>query len=219
MTSCRHRKAPDSQIVWRIKECRIDPRLVTNDPPQKFGIAAVTTPHPVIPKDPDVAQFRSRYHRNLRDDLVVRIVARHQDLIDLALGMSARIARIRNEISDWTVGHDQPGGRFQCSYFVHLKPRQKRTTGAGLRRSKLQASQCRARGEASAGRAECSARRVQGEPGSRRGGVKGGGGAGGGGPGGGGESGGGVGAGGGKRGGGGGGVGGREGGGVMGERR
>jgi hypothetical protein len=34
-------------------------------------------------------------------------------LIDLALGMSTRIARIGNEISDWTVGHDQARGRRQ----------------------------------------------------------------------------------------------------------
>src|SRR5712672_4484769 len=98
-------------------------------------------------------------------------------LIDLALGMSARIARIRNEISDWTVGHDQPGGRFQCSYFVHLKPRQKRTTGAGLRRSKLQAGQGRgrarrARGEPSAARGGCRASRVQVEAGAGRGGFR-----------------------------------------------
>src|SRR5258707_12567191 len=42
-------------------------------------------------------------------------------LIDLALGMRARIARIGNEISDWTVGHGQPRGRFRCRYFVHAE--------------------------------------------------------------------------------------------------
>ena len=39
-------------------------------------------------------------------------------LIDLALGMSARIARIGNEIAHWPVGDGQP--RRQCSRcFVH----------------------------------------------------------------------------------------------------
>src|SRR5260370_7904072 len=45
-------------------------------------------------------------------------------LIDLALGMSARIARIGNEISDWTVGHGQPRGRFRCRYFVTIQSSQ-----------------------------------------------------------------------------------------------
>src|SRR5258706_6649526 len=58
-------------------------------------------------------------------------------LIDLALGMRARIARIGNEISDWTVGHGQPRRRFHCRYFVHAETPPKRTTSAGLRRSKI----------------------------------------------------------------------------------
>jgi transposase len=290
MTSCRHRIASDSQIVWRIKECRIDPRLVTNDPPQKFGIAAVTTPHPVISKDPDVAQFRSRYHRNLRDDLVIRIVGGHQDhidlagrkagqswidvdinrteftklqlknlqipagiernlvvgdpqrsllglgktgqgddwelcqahqpgrlkpsvtrdnmtfgisenwickaerldrfayLVDLALGVSARIARIGNEISDWTVGHDQPGGRPQCSYFGHAKTPPKANDRRGFAPFENANESVQGEGEArrvepSAARGGCRASRVQveagfrssrvqGEPGSGRGGFR-----------------------------------------------
>src|SRR5258707_5441870 len=105
-------------------------------------------------------------------------------LIDLALGMSACIARIGNEISDWTVGHSQPRGRFQCSYLIMLKPRQKRTTGAGLRRSKIQSGQRRAsagrgergssrvRREARAGRDEFRSRLVPGEASAGRGEVR-----------------------------------------------
>src|SRR6267378_8078762 len=58
-----------------------------------------------------------------------------------------------------------------------LKPRQKRTTGAGLRRSRMQTSQCRARArrarvEPSAARGGFRASRVQGEAGSGRGGFR-----------------------------------------------
>src|SRR5260370_38388277 len=59
-------------------------------------------------------------------------------LIDLALGMSARIARIRNEISDWTVGHGQPRGRFQFRYFVHAETPPKANDRRGFGPLKIQ---------------------------------------------------------------------------------
>src|SRR5258707_10376780 len=78
-------------------------------------------------------------------------------LVDLALGMSARIAWIGNEISDWTVGHDQTGGRFQSSCFVHSKNPAKSARPARV--CAVQRCNESVQGEASAGRAECSARR------------------------------------------------------------
>ena len=68
-----HGMAPNPHIVGRVEESRIDTRSVADDPLQEFGIPAVAASHPVIPKDPDVAQFRSRCYRNLRDDLVIWI--------------------------------------------------------------------------------------------------------------------------------------------------
>src|SRR5260370_6634422 len=101
-------------------------------------------------------------------------------LIDLALGMSARIARIGNEISDWTVGHGQPRGRFRCRYFVHAETPPKANDRRGfapfentIRSAQGEAGQVgassgrgefrsrRVQVEASAGRGECRARRVQ----------------------------------------------------------
>src|SRR5712672_4471544 len=101
-------------------------------------------------------------------------------LIDLALGMRARIARIGNEISDWTVGHGEPRGRFRCRYFVHAETPPKANDRRGfapfentIRSAQGEAGQVgassgrgefrsrRVQGEASAGRGECRARRVQ----------------------------------------------------------
>ena len=90
-------------------------------------------------------------------------------LVDLALGMSARIAWIGNEISDWTVGHDQTGGRFQSSCFVHSKTPPKARDRRGFAPFKDATSQCRARRarvEPSAARGGCRASRVQVEAGS-----------------------------------------------------
>src|SRR5258705_9191239 len=79
-------------------------------------------------------------------------------LIDLALGMRARIARIGNEISDWTVGHGQPRGRFRCSYFIHAKtpPKGNDRRGFAPFENATESVQGEGEGEASAGRAECS---------------------------------------------------------------
>src|SRR5258705_11877182 len=92
-------------------------------------------------------------------------------LIDLALGMSARIARIGNEISDWTVGHGQPRRRFRCRYFVHAETPPKANDRRGfapfentIRSAQGEAGQVGASsggGEVRSG--ECRARRVQGE--------------------------------------------------------
>src|SRR5712672_2765471 len=73
--------------------------------------------------------------------------------------MSARIARIGNEISDWTVGHDQTGGRFQSSCFVHSKTSPKVNDRRGF--APFENATESVLGEASAGRGECSARRVR----------------------------------------------------------
>src|SRR5882757_3331745 len=90
-------------------------------------------------------------------------------LIDLALGMSTRIARIGNEISDWTVGHDQARGRLQCSYFIHVKTPPKANDRRGFAPFENATESVQGEGEASAGRAECGARLVQGEASSGRG--------------------------------------------------
>src|SRR5258708_4473926 len=73
-------------------------------------------------------------------------------LIDLALGMSARIGPIGNEISDWTVGHGQPRGRFRCRYFVHAETPPKANDRRGF--APFENTIRSAQGEASAGRAE-----------------------------------------------------------------
>ena len=85
-------------------------------------------------------------------------------LIDLALGMSARIARIGNEISDWTVGHGQPRGRFRCRYFVHaeIPPKANDRRGFAPFENTIRSAQGEA-GQvgASSGRGEFRSRRVQ----------------------------------------------------------
>src|SRR6266404_4062934 len=81
-------------------------------------------------------------------------------LIDLALGMSACIARIGNEISDWTVGHSQPRGRFQCSYFDHAKapPKANDRRGFAPFENTIRSAQ-----------GECRSRRARVEPSAARG--------------------------------------------------
>src|SRR5258708_31665953 len=95
-------------------------------------------------------------------------------LIDLALGMSARIARIGNEISDWTVGHGQPRGRFHCRYFVHAETPPKANDRRGF--APLENANKSAQGEAgqagaSSGRGEFKSRRGLGEARTGRGGI------------------------------------------------
>src|SRR5258705_13887938 len=88
-------------------------------------------------------------------------------LIDLALGMRARIARIGNEISDWTVGHGQPRGRFRCRYFVHAETPPKANDRRGF--APFENTIRSAQGEAGQvggrlGRGEWRGRRVGGGP-------------------------------------------------------
>src|SRR6266404_4388771 len=70
------------------------------------------------------------------------------DLIDLALGMSARIARIGNELAHRAVGDDQPR-RFYRRYFDHTGTFAKTLTGANLRRfsSKMRRSSSQVRSD------------------------------------------------------------------------
>ena len=67
-------------------------------------------------------------------------------LIDLALGMGARIARIGNEFAYRPVGDDQPR-RFYRRYFVYTGTSPKQLTGANLRRfsSKMRRSSSQVR--------------------------------------------------------------------------
>ena len=55
MTSGRHRMPADLHIVRRIEESHIYMRLMADNASQEFGIAAVATPHAMIPEDPKVA--------------------------------------------------------------------------------------------------------------------------------------------------------------------
>jgi len=51
-----HRMPPNPHIVGRVEESRIDTRPWPMNPLQEFAVPAIATPHPVIPKNPDVAQ-------------------------------------------------------------------------------------------------------------------------------------------------------------------
>src|SRR6266403_214855 len=73
MASGGHRMPPNPHIVERVEESRIDTRPLADDPLQEFAIPAIATPHPVIPKNPDVAWLRSWRCGNRRDDLVIRV--------------------------------------------------------------------------------------------------------------------------------------------------
>src|ERR1700676_2758115 len=75
---------PNPHIVGRIEESRIDTRLVADDPLQKSSIATIAPSHPGISENPDIARLRLWCRRNGRDDLVVRIVDRRENHIDLA---------------------------------------------------------------------------------------------------------------------------------------
>jgi hypothetical protein len=75
--------AANAHIVGRIEESRIGTRSLANDSLQKSGIAAVTTPHPVLAEKPDVTRPRPRRCRNRGDDLIIGIGSR-QNNVDLA---------------------------------------------------------------------------------------------------------------------------------------
>jgi hypothetical protein len=65
---------------------------MADDPPQKFGIPAVATPHSMIAENPEIAQLRSWCKRNSRDDLVIRIVGRSQNHMLIGAGSRRRSA-------------------------------------------------------------------------------------------------------------------------------
>src|ERR1035437_6982711 len=71
-------------------------------------------------------------------------------------------ARIRNEISDWTVGDGQPRGRFHCRYFVHAETPPKANDRRGF--APLENTIRSAQGEAGQGEAgQVEARAGRGE--------------------------------------------------------
>jgi hypothetical protein len=76
MASGCYRMPPNPHIVGRIEKSCVDPRPIADDALQKSGIATVTTSHPVIAEDPDIAWFGSWCCRNGRDNLVIRIGGR-----------------------------------------------------------------------------------------------------------------------------------------------
>src|SRR5262249_28356517 len=83
MASGGHRMPPNPHIVGRIEESRIDACPVADDLLQKSSITAIATSHSMLAKNPDVTQLGSRCRWKGRDDLIVRIVARGQNHIDL----------------------------------------------------------------------------------------------------------------------------------------
>ena len=59
MASGGNRMSSDSHVVGRIEKSRIDACPAADDPLQEFDVPAAATSHPVISKNPDVAQLRS----------------------------------------------------------------------------------------------------------------------------------------------------------------
>src|SRR5258705_12142159 len=94
--------SPDSYIVGRVEEGRIDAVRLADDPLQKPGIAAIATSHPVISENPDIAWLRSWRCPNRRNNLVIGIGGRCEDHIDLA----------RREASQSEINIDIERGKF-----------------------------------------------------------------------------------------------------------